>query len=40
MAKMAGLLHRIKFDLPLEGWLDAKPSGKAGPDASSLIKPN
>jgi len=35
--KMAELLHRIEFDLPLDGLIDKELSGKASPDA---IKPN
>jgi len=35
--KMAELLHRIKFDLPLDGLIDKECSGKASPDA---IKPD
>jgi hypothetical protein len=34
---MAEYLHRIKFDLPSEDLLDAKPSGKTHPNG---IKPN
>jgi hypothetical protein len=35
--KMAEMLHRIEFDLPLEDLIDTKSSGKTHPDE---IKPN
>jgi hypothetical protein len=45
--KMAELLHRIKFDLPLEGLFDSKLPGKTRPNGikpnpteSNLIQPN
>ena len=45
--KMAEMLHRIKFDLPLDDLIDTELSGKTHPDEikpnpteSDLIRPN